>query len=906
MREKKAKTSTSEKLEHHYHRYHASFPRILLSEEKSKRKPDKEEDKKVKELLQRLQANNPASVATQTHVEDVLRLSSINGDPDKAFELFLSVQDSVTGILHDYNPEVKLVGAVNRENVTCYLDSLLFSMFAQTDSFEGILTADDEKYDKHPDKKELVILLRLWVNMLRTGKLITTDITEKLQEALRKCGWTEAALLRQQDVSEAFTFITDALDHPLLTLKMDVYHPGKEDNDDHRIVRERLLDVAIPNPPEDGSVIRLEDCLESYFNNKVEVKRHLQRRNTIQSFRSMDKGQVITTESIESRPGSPASMNSIFNHRRIETGEPSKYQTRDDILVRGPLRRASTVKKEVLMSAWQFFSLIPWPTHEHPINEHPKNDKQVADHLKAKRPVLGICLKRYSMTNQGVGARLDTYIDIPLEIGLPHFISDDCGHEDEHFEPNFTNFKLKLLAVICHRGNSLDRGHYISLVRGDADVPFSSTVPVQATKSQVAEFAQQMQPSQSFERTTSAGPVPLTKHASGQPIPSTTKNSRENSPTSSPPSPNQIQEESNDNAKEAPWLRFDDLAKDRISYVDIHEALKNEVPYLLFYQVQPTEDDSLSETNGAMSERGDPPTYNEAVVCASTDGLSRITTESAVTDVSTTNSVVDTIPSKDSFLPTSDATITTYEVTDEPSLLNVKNIGRPDLIGHPSHSDPEIRLHSPVSVGQPRADPLADTRPKSIDYSTLTLASPNHVVRSSVDGEFTQGSLAFAEESHKGGSSGPITPGDETETKNGFLSASRRNSMSKGWLKTKSRPSSQSGENRLSATLSRLRSSMSKDKLGSTHTPLPIENGVAVFHDGSPERRGSTSLHLESADVVATHRKSGSFGRSKSLRHPGKKKSKTFGKSNTENGQEEPKSKTKKPSERPDRQCVVM
>lgn len=163
----------------HHHRHHAYFPRILHSEDRSKRKPDKDEDKKTKELLQRLQTDNPASFATQTHVEDVLRLPSINGDPDKAFELFLSVQDSVTGILHDYNPEAKLVGAVNRENVTCYLDSLLFSMFAQTDSFEGILTADDEKYDKYPEKKELVVLLRLWVNMLRTGKLITTDIVRR-------------------------------------------------------------------------------------------------------------------------------------------------------------------------------------------------------------------------------------------------------------------------------------------------------------------------------------------------------------------------------------------------------------------------------------------------------------------------------------------------------------------------------------------------------------------------------------------------------------------------------------------------------------------------------------------------------------------------------------------------------
>lgn len=162
---------------------------------------------------------------------------------------------------------------------------------------------------------------------------------------------------------------------------MDVYHTGKEDKDDHRIVRERLLDVAIPKAPEDGSVIRLEDCLESYFNNKIEVKRLLQRRNTLQSLRSMsiDKGKVLQLESIELRPGSPSSMSpnsfpesilttsppnispradSIFSHRRIGTGEPSEYKTHDDISIHGPRRRASTIRREVLMPAWQFFSLI--------------------------------------------------------------------------------------------------------------------------------------------------------------------------------------------------------------------------------------------------------------------------------------------------------------------------------------------------------------------------------------------------------------------------------------------------------------------------------------------------------------------------------------------------------------------
>ena len=48
---------------------------------------------------------------------------------------------------------------------------------------------------------------------------------------------------------------------PLLTLKMDIYHTGREDKeDDHKFVNERLLEVAIPEP-EEGRVITLEDCL---------------------------------------------------------------------------------------------------------------------------------------------------------------------------------------------------------------------------------------------------------------------------------------------------------------------------------------------------------------------------------------------------------------------------------------------------------------------------------------------------------------------------------------------------------------------------------------------------------------------------------------------------------------------
>lgn len=63
-------------------------------------------------------------------------------------------------------------GAENRGNVTCYLDALLFAMFAKLSAFECMLKNDpaDENHGR------LAALLRLWVNMLRSGMLIHTDM----------------------------------------------------------------------------------------------------------------------------------------------------------------------------------------------------------------------------------------------------------------------------------------------------------------------------------------------------------------------------------------------------------------------------------------------------------------------------------------------------------------------------------------------------------------------------------------------------------------------------------------------------------------------------------------------------------------------------------------------------------
>lgn len=150
--------------------------------------PDKEEEKKVRipvafygqpgltffqlRQLEKRIASAGISGLKSEHIQYALRSSYANGDENKAYEFLLLLEDSIEGILREYSSDTKLLGAVNRMGVTCYLDAILFAMFARLDCFEAILY---NSFDDEPRRK-LAIILRLWVNLLRSGKLITTDI----------------------------------------------------------------------------------------------------------------------------------------------------------------------------------------------------------------------------------------------------------------------------------------------------------------------------------------------------------------------------------------------------------------------------------------------------------------------------------------------------------------------------------------------------------------------------------------------------------------------------------------------------------------------------------------------------------------------------------------------------------
>jgi len=155
--------------------------------------------------------------------------------------------------------------------------------------------------------------------------------------------------------------------------------------------------------------------------------------------------------------------------------------------------------------------------------------------------MLGICLKRYNVNNHGHSYRLGTHVDIPLEMATPHFAEDE---KTEQEAKSMSNVKLSLQSIVCHRGHSVEAGHYISFVRAGN---VGSAYGLRSDNQERHDASNDM------------------------------------------------------------WLKFDDLAAERVVPVNIQQALKEESPYLLFYRVQPLVDeepdvDELpAYTNGADS-----------------------------------------------------------------------------------------------------------------------------------------------------------------------------------------------------------------------------------------------------------------------------------------------------------------
>jgi hypothetical protein len=381
-------------------------------------------------------------------------------------------------------------------------------------------------------------------------------------------------------------------------------------------------------------------------------------------------------------------------------------------------------------------------------------------------------LKRYTMTEQGVPKRQNTLIDIPDSLRLPHFMMTNDIKGEQESSGLSQEYKLVLQSVVCHRGESLHSGHYVS---------FARVAPKLMTDNR--------------------------RH--------------DNDP---PP-----------DYEEAQWAKFDDLSiEKRVSYVDdIKQALREEMPYLLFYQIVPMVDVMSASTDGSVTE---PPSYNE----------------------SNTNVA-------GSHTPLLDATLVVPNVGS----ISRSTSGYFDSATTLVHSNggPSIRFSTELE------------RPLRISFDDDPYSKANSSRRES---------LAFSESTGTTPGLAPdvaspaVTPQDES-------TASRLSRAAARFTKTgsKSRPTSQAGEGRISITMSRLGLVRpSKEPLREPSTEVDGSDDQVVIVEEA-ENAGSDEKDKDHHHLHHHHHNKKERGKSKS--------------------REKEKGKTKEDKGAvPDRECSVM
>lgn len=466
-------------------------------------------------------------IPSTNQIVALLKSPYTQGDAAKTFQLIRMFQLSSEGLfITNENRDkcghpIRYVGAENWENVMCYLDALLFAMFANLESFEPILFISNTTRRDQYLVNQLSGLLRVYVNMLRSGNLITTDLTMRLCEVLMKLGFTEAMSHKQQDCASLFEFLTEVLSMPLLTFKIDIKHEGKfSKEDDEKYSRERLLFVSIPNEEEreilrardgtttddeaaplltdDSDPILLEECLEHYFNNSISVKRELERRATLETlkFPTLDEGVMshpipedarsvaLTGDAAEMVP-SPSSSSRLLSLSRVPTARiaprtrsstlsiwslnelESDQHSASTLTQSRPRRNSALTGKEVSLPAWMFLRLLPFYTDDNEINNLNGKNHSIAKNSREfvnRRPILPICLKRYSYSDS-TATKEKRRIIIPPIINLPNFVADD----EENDNPGGGSYKLILESAVCHRGTSISLGHFVLVIRKDTN-----------------------------------------------------------------------------------------------------------------------------------------------------------------------------------------------------------------------------------------------------------------------------------------------------------------------------------------------------------------------------------------------------------------------------------------------------
>ncbi|KAJ1554811.1 hypothetical protein HK096_001386 [Nowakowskiella sp. JEL0078] len=190
-------------------------------------KEEQEQEFEFAQLVSFLETNQILSIS-----ETDLRLLLKSHGLAQAVETLRYYRDARDGILHPVSKCPNPQGFQNAGN-TCYIDSVLFALFARESVFDALVTkiSNDEKVS------QLQVSLRIAVNLLRTNKLVSSWVMSKLRADLVNCGW--------------ITGTGGSVVAPFLPLERKLFHGGKSDTDDERLSTERILVLSIPEKDQD-------------------------------------------------------------------------------------------------------------------------------------------------------------------------------------------------------------------------------------------------------------------------------------------------------------------------------------------------------------------------------------------------------------------------------------------------------------------------------------------------------------------------------------------------------------------------------------------------------------------------------------------------------------------------------
>ncbi|CAM9177600.1 unnamed protein product [Ectocarpus sp. 8 AP-2014] len=397
--------------------------------------------------------------------------------PEAATALYQSLVAAGKGLLEKVNPGAPVRGMQNGGN-TCYIDSLLFAMFATLDAFDWLLFKPLPSTDP-PEARLLQKHLRFLVNQLREGATVPREHSNLIRTHLRRCGWQGGAST-QEDVTELFTFLVCLLRCPALPLSEALFHGGNVDAGDSRISTERALFLALPEAEKET-----EDR---------------KRPKSLSPTRDANAAPPLSTNS----NADPASSSTLAAERQQgeqqararspsvpcrgkgkDSGGVGAAVTLEQILmhnfhdnrVEGLRRSVSGEKGSQPVDAWRMVSMLPFYalSGEHDGDSDPSNDKHFDTIM------LPMVLKRYeqpvapppaagaSSRASGAGAAVPEAtksrrrVIVPHRLDVSNFMAPSAGAKGRADDSEPGRFVLVLRSAVCHLGGeSVSMGHYVA------------------------------------------------------------------------------------------------------------------------------------------------------------------------------------------------------------------------------------------------------------------------------------------------------------------------------------------------------------------------------------------------------------------------------------------------------------